>query len=146
MLVLDASVPVKWFVPEEGSDQAAVLLNGAKKLFAPSLIRVEVAAALTRKVRIGEVPASIIRPHCAAWPRMLDERIIELSPDEQDYPKAFELAFELKHPFQDCLYLSLALRLDAPLVTADRRFYETASPTYRNVRPLVPETAKKKRS
>jgi predicted nucleic acid-binding protein len=146
MLVLDASVPVKWFLPEEGSDQAAALLNGAKKLFAPALIRVEVGAALTRKVRIGEVPASVIRPHCVAWPRMLDQRIIELFSDELIYPRAVELAFELSHPFQDCLYLSLAIRLDAPLVTADRRFFDKASPTYRNVRPLVAETAKKKRS
>jgi predicted nucleic acid-binding protein len=143
MLVLDASVPPKWFAPEEGSVEAPRLLNGAAKLIA--LIRVEVAAALTRKVRQGEVSESVMRPKCERWPRMLDERIIELVPDEKDYANAVELAFELNHPFQDCLYLSLALRLGVPLITADRRFFEKASPSYRSVRPLIPDVAKKKR-
>lgn len=55
MVVLDASVPPKWFVPEDGSTEASSFLTSKQKLFAPALIRVEVAGELTRKVRNGEL-------------------------------------------------------------------------------------------
>jgi hypothetical protein len=42
MIVVDASIAVKRF------------LLGHEKLVAPTLIRIEVAAAITRKVRLGE--------------------------------------------------------------------------------------------
>lgn len=76
---------------------------------------------------------------------MLDQRIIELSPDEQDYAHAVELAIELNHAYQDCLYLAAALRLKAPLVTADVPFYLKASAGYRTVQPLFPGMLKKKK-
>src|SRR5438132_10679388 len=111
MIVVDASVAVKWLVPEHGSDDADRLLTGSQKLFAPELIRVEVAAALTRRFRNGKAPEVEVREDCARWPRLLAEGIITLTPAEQDYQEAVSLALQLKHPFQDCLYLALAERL-----------------------------------
>ncbi|SEB02759.1 hypothetical protein SAMN05444370_13222 [Rubrimonas cliftonensis] len=35
------------------------------------------------------------------------------------------MAIRLRHPVHDCSYLSLAERVDATLVTADRRFVAT---------------------
>ncbi|MCI0459641.1 MAG: type II toxin-antitoxin system VapC family toxin [Gemmataceae bacterium] len=145
MIVLDASVVVKWFVPEHGSAEAERLLTDPRKLFAPDLIRVEVAAALTRKVRLGEAPEPQIREHCANWPRMLAQGIVTLTPAEHDYPEAVALALQLKHPMQDCLYLALAQRLQAPLVTADPKFIEKVASIYPAVRPLTPTAPRKKR-
>jgi predicted nucleic acid-binding protein len=137
MTVVDASVAVKWLVPEDGSDEAERLLTTSQKLFAPDLIRVEVAAALTRRFRQGRAPEQEVREDCDRWPRLLAEGIITLTPAELDYPEAVALALQLKHPFQDCLYLALALRLQAPLVTADPKFIERAAGFYPNVTSLM---------
>src|SRR5262249_17520559 len=51
MIVLDASVAAKAYLEEPGSDEAIALLTGRENLLAPELIRVEVAAALLRRVR-----------------------------------------------------------------------------------------------
>ena len=39
------------------------------------------------------------------------------------------LAIEIGHPAYDCIYLALARRLGAPLVTADMRFVNRVAPT-----------------
>jgi predicted nucleic acid-binding protein len=41
-------------------------------------------------------------------------------------PRAIELAFDLQHPIYDCVYLALAEREKAALITADRRLIATA--------------------
>jgi predicted nucleic acid-binding protein len=143
MTVIDASVAVKWLVPEEGSDEADRLLSGSQKLYAPELIRVEVAAALTRRFRTGQTPAAEVREDCARWPEMLAEGILILTPVEEDYIEAVALALQLKHPFQDCLYLALAQRLKVPLVTADPKFIERTAGRYPSVRPLAAAARKK---
>lgn len=55
MLVVDASVAVKWFYPETDSDKAEKLLFSGKKLVAPEIIRIKVAAALTRLFRMQSI-------------------------------------------------------------------------------------------
>jgi predicted nucleic acid-binding protein len=45
LIVVDASVAAKWFLPEADSEAAGRLLTGRRKLLAPDLIRIEVAAA-----------------------------------------------------------------------------------------------------
>jgi predicted nucleic acid-binding protein len=50
MTVVDASVAVKWYFPEPGAEAAESVGLGSEELVAPALIRVEVAAAITRKV------------------------------------------------------------------------------------------------
>jgi predicted nucleic acid-binding protein len=48
MIVVDASVAAKWFLPEKGSSAALALQEGPSQLAAPDLIRMEVAAAITK--------------------------------------------------------------------------------------------------
>ena len=48
MMIVDANVVVKWFVPEAGSREAIALQSGPHNLAAPSLIRTEVAGAICR--------------------------------------------------------------------------------------------------
>ena len=52
-VVIDASVALKWFVEEQGTDQAAALLAGNDLLIAPDLIVAEVANAGWKAVRTG---------------------------------------------------------------------------------------------
>ena len=50
LVVLDASVAVRWVVEEEGSAEAAELLTRDLTWVAPRLLLTEVASALRRKV------------------------------------------------------------------------------------------------
>jgi predicted nucleic acid-binding protein len=136
MIVVDASVAAKWFLPEAGSDEATQLLSGTDKLIAPDLIRVEVAAAITRRVRLGELLEDEAMPICHAWLKALSDGVITLTPVEDDLAEAIKLALEIKHPLQDCLYLAVAIRLKAVLITSDPKFIERSSALYPLVRRL----------
>jgi predicted nucleic acid-binding protein len=136
VIVVDASVAAKWFLAEEETPQANALLHSTDKLVAPDLIRIEVHAAITRRFRNGEAPEAAVRLSCQDWADMLGQGLVTLLPTEEDDQAAIDLALQLKHPFQDCLYLALAQRLQAPLVTADPKFLGRAAKLYPQVRSL----------
>ena len=136
MIVVDASVAVKWLVPEDGQAAARELLSTGDPLLAPALIRVEVAAAIAGKVRFEEIDLQDGEGALRVWLQFLLAGQVTLVPDEADLAGAWQLATELKHPLQDCLYLALALRLRTPLITADKKFAEQARPVYSEVRLL----------
>lgn len=116
-LVVDASVACKWFVEEEGSSAAARLLNGDETLLAPDLIVAEVANALWRKRRVGQVSAEQSDEAVAVLPGFFSE----LAPAARLAARAFEIACDLDHPVYDCLYLALAEQAGARVVSADAR-------------------------
>lgn len=119
--VLDASVAVRWIVPEEGSEEAEALLRQPIGWLAPRLLLTETAGALRRKVIGGQ-----LRPEQA--PEALDvlmgavaDGTIRLAAEEQFIAAALMLALTLQHKLPDCVYLALAERTGAGLATADRR-------------------------
>lgn len=116
-LVVDASVALKWVLAEPGQAAADALLD--EDLIAPSLWLLEAASALWRRNLRGELSAG-----------EAEERLSELFsapvtsiPIEDDLSAAAALAQRLGHPVYDCLYLALAMREQAQVVTADRRFW-----------------------
>lgn len=115
-LAIDAGVAVKWLVEEDGSDAANRLLNGNKDLYAPRPMASEVANALRRKARLSEIDEA------DALMTGLSEMPVRWSADETVCADAVRLAVALDRPVYDCVYLALAHRLDARLVTADARF------------------------
>jgi predicted nucleic acid-binding protein len=54
-VVVDASVAIKWFVPEPLSKEAERLLGGGDALFAPDLLLIEFGNIVWKKVRLGEL-------------------------------------------------------------------------------------------
>jgi predicted nucleic acid-binding protein len=126
MIVVDASVIVKWFIPEVGDAPAKALLATADALVAPELARIEVASALVRKGLRQELARADVERTLRAWFGVLAGGQIVLLPNEDDIEAAAELALELLHPLPDCLYLAAAERLGAALVTADRVFAQRA--------------------
>ena len=117
MLVLDASVAVKWFVEEPGTAAAMALLAQDESLIAPDLVIVEVANVAWRHLMRGALQHSQLAHVPEAVPRMF----AELWPTMWLASRAFEIAAELRHPVYDCFYLALAESQDATLITADRR-------------------------
>jgi hypothetical protein len=117
-LVVDASVALKWLVLEDMSDLAKELSGAGDRLVAPRLIATEIANALARKTMQGMLTHNQARIHFNALPQFL--------PDLMDVDALIEAALEnacaLRHPIYDLIYLEAARRLDAQLITADRRF------------------------
>jgi predicted nucleic acid-binding protein len=115
--VIDASVAVKWVLPEAGSERAAALRAESESLVAPSLVAAEVGSAIWRAVARGDVRAA----DAVRDLRVAVAQFHQLVPLEQLAERALELANQLRHPIYDCFYLALAERERAPLITADDR-------------------------
>lgn len=126
MIVVDASVAVKWFLEEPASDEAGQLLEGKEGLTAPQLIRLEVAGAFTRRARAGQLESTDAQQLCTRWFDEVARGVVSLVDDAVLLPAAVAQALAIQHPLPDCLYLVLAEELGASLVTSDRRLAERA--------------------
>ena len=124
-LVVDASVAVKWLVEEEGSETAERLLRGNSDLHAPRLLASEVANALWRKARAGEIG----RGEAGMLVHAISEIPLHWYKDEELGGDAVRLALAFDRPVYDCVYLALAHRIGAQLVTADARFANALAAT-----------------
>ena len=96
MTVVDASVAVKWLTAEERRDAANRILEGADKLIGPALLRVETAAAITRKALLSEVTVQEAHEALEVWAAII-RGTLDLMPEDEDLPGALKLALELKH-------------------------------------------------
>ena len=125
ILVVDASVAVKWFVPfspdEANADMALTVLQrvaaGGVYLVQPPHFTAEVAAVLAR-----------LKPEKAASDLVellhIPQRLIESA---EVYSTALKLAKELKHHLFDTLYHAVALHTPgSTLVTADKVYFAKA--------------------
>ena len=117
MLVIDASIAVKWVVEEEGTPQA-LALRQQTKLIAPELLVAECANILWKKAARGELS----KEEALLAAKLLQSAEVELLPMRSLFETATNLAIELDHPAYDCIYLALAVENDCPFVTADDRF------------------------
>ncbi len=119
-LVVDASVAVKWFLPEIHSQAAERVLICGEKLSAPDPIWAEVGNALYKRVIRKEITleeASAILKDFLRFPLLT-----YASKSLLDAAWAFAGRFSLS--VYDSLYLALAAGLNCSLVTADKKFYD----------------------
>ncbi|HEX2556154.1 MAG TPA: type II toxin-antitoxin system VapC family toxin [Microvirga sp.] len=120
-LVLDASVAVKWYVNEAGTERALALLDDPRlELFAADIFRIEVVNALLRQLKVGQISDSAfedaVTDLALTTPRLV--------PSTEILDRAVDLARALAHPLYDCLYLASAERREAVMVTADAAFVQ----------------------
>ena len=120
-LVIDASVAVKWFLPENHSSEALLIrdkfVDGECKLIAPDLMLSELANVLwKRRESIDEATAlDIIRDLLALG--------VGLVPSEQIIVRAYRLASGHNRTVYDSMYLALAESRNCDMVTADERLF-----------------------
>jgi predicted nucleic acid-binding protein len=128
VVVVDASIALKWTINEVDSSTALTLLadwiNREIEIHAPSLLSYEVTNALYRRVRKGEIPFYDAR-------RGLTEiiyKVVEFDfPEEPDFNiRAIELGqlFGLPATY-DSHYLALAESKECELWTADLRLWNS---------------------
>lgn len=123
--VVDASVALKWFLPETDGIHARRLRGDEMDLVAPDLLYAEVGNALWKRVRRGELSSQQASEIAAALPRLA----IEVFPSRLLSGAALQIACSTGLTVYDSLYLAAALLTEARLVTADRRLYDVAMGT-----------------
>ena len=136
MIVVDASVAAKWYLAEPESTQALALLNSRNVLMAPDIIRPEVTSAITRAARTGRISTLQARNAAHSWLRHVQSELVVQEPAVTDIEAAIDLALTLGHGSMDCLYLAMAMRHAASLITADALFVRRSSPIYADIRSL----------
>lgn len=124
--VLDASVAVKLVVPEVGTAESLVALERPLRWVAPRLLVTEVASALRQKAAGNELSPIHAADALAATLDAIADGVVRLADDEALVQAALNLALALKHKVPDCLYLALAEREGATLLSADRKLLALA--------------------
>lgn len=135
VVVVDASLAIKWLVSEENSDKARAIsrswANAGIQTAAPYLMPVEVTNALHRRVVRGELTVEDAI-------RLLEYLLasgIELRDEPGLQVRALQLASRLRQgAVYDAHYLALAETLGCDFWTADQRFYRAAVSVTQNVR------------
>jgi len=119
--VVDASVGIKWFLPEIHSEAASRLqfLNAA--LHVPAFFNLELGSVVSKRVRRSELTPE----EGEAILKELKHVPLQKHSDDRLFKPAFVLALQTKQSLYDCLYLALAETIDGQVVTADHKFYSS---------------------
>jgi predicted nucleic acid-binding protein len=118
-VVVDASVAMKWLVSEVDSVIAERLLTSDYRLLAPDFIRLELANALWKRHRQGELDEAAV----ATVRHLVNTLPLHTETLGALVQPALTLALKHGRTVYDSLYLALAIREECQLVTADARFY-----------------------
>ena len=118
-LIVDASVAIKWVVPEEHSEEAYSLLAEGRDLRSPDLLWAESGNILWKKWRRKELTSQEVGELLTELRRYP----LRILPAEPLCDLAWEVAQRFDRSFYDSLYLALAVSDSCPFVTADRRLY-----------------------
>jgi predicted nucleic acid-binding protein len=126
---MDASVGIKLFLPEAGSEAAQELINRhaaepeACAIWVPDLFHVECANILWKAVGRGRL-STVAARNC-----LEDLGALRLNsvPTRELVGDALGLALKHGTSVYDATYAALAVRLGLPLVTADQRLREQLS-------------------
>lgn len=124
--VLDASVAIRFLVPEVGSEAALELFARGNEWRAPRLLLTEVAGALRRKTVAGELTPAFASSAIAALLRSVASGALRLHADEEIMRSALELSLQVGHKLPDCVYLAVAEEQAIGLATADIRLARLA--------------------
>jgi len=128
-LVIDASVLIKFFVPEVLSDKAEQLLarvgEGSVALFAPDLIYAEAGNTLWKKRRLKELTQFEVG-------KITDLAIsipLKVESSKDLFPLALGIAIAYGVTVYDALYLSMAKIYETQMITADRKLFDLIART-----------------
>lgn len=122
MIVLDASAVVEWLLGRPRAAQVTdQVLDPQQSLHAPHLIQIEVAHAVRRIVTSAEIGSS------RGAEALVD--LADLDVQLHDHSPLLPMIWHLRGRVSayDAAYVALAMALDAPLLTGDRRLARTVA-------------------
>jgi predicted nucleic acid-binding protein len=124
LVVVDASVAAKWFLPEDREalvSEALALLDEYDReevrFVVPDLFYVETASAIWKAVRVGRVSRAFGDQALV----LLTQRKFPTVPSLKLLDSAFQIATAFERTVYDSLYVALAVQAKAQLITADER-------------------------
>jgi predicted nucleic acid-binding protein len=129
---IDSSVIIKWFCngDEDSIDIAKFIYKKAQSrnfyLLSPELLIYELLNILRYKTDISKMEVGRIIQ------RILETQIIVLL-DSQIYLDAYEISREIEESIYDSIYIAVAKKFRAPLLTADQKLYKKAKSSGHNV-------------
>ncbi len=120
MIVADASVVLKWFLPDEPGTDAALELRmrhvlATDPVAVPTLLEYEVANTLALTPRLSEAEAM------EAWEALAEFDLFVCPTDSDQIRRAVRLARAAKVSVYDATYVALAEALRSDFVTADAK-------------------------
>ncbi len=128
-LVLDTSVAVKWYLPEDLHDEAIELLRRAEAgdadLLAPGTVQPEFFNALWWQHRREDLPLDRVRD---LWKQFALDPVVLYAPEEL-IPRAAEIALQTRVIIYDALFLALAENSETVVVTADGKLIKALEGT-----------------
>lgn len=125
IVVADASVAVKWYVPEIYTSEAEKLLNGSYEIHAPELILPEFGSIVWKKVRGKD----LTEPEATRIIDAFGKQNILFHSHRTLLNAAFAGAQASGQTVYDWSYLALAISLSCEFITADERFYNALKNT-----------------
>jgi len=139
VFVVDASLVIKWFVPEVESNFARQWLDAPHDFIAPDLLFPETGNTVWKKVRRGELSPD-------EGQRLVSDLsgiAVETVAMRGLLPDAHALALGTGITVYDATYLALAVRLATQVITGDDRFarrladHPQLAPHIRSLRDVV---------
>jgi len=124
LVIVDASVAVKWYLPETGESlvsEALALLDKYEReevrFAVPDLFYAETASAIWKAVRVGRALRAF-GDHALI---LLMQRKFPTVPTLKLLDNAFQIAADHGRSVYDSLYVALAVQTTSQLITADER-------------------------
>lgn len=123
--VLDASVGIKWFLPENLSQHAHILLEKEKGFEIPDLFLIEMDSIIAKRVRNGSL--NVIRAGEIA------STLRDISFMTTEYQSVNSVAFRIATAYYvslyDAIYIAVAVIKDKKMVTADKKLVRAVENT-----------------
>lgn len=119
-VVVDASVVIKWYLPEDHGEAALRLLDSPDELIAPDHLFAETTNAVWKAVRRRALSAE---EGFEIVERLDDEVEITLVSCRDLAADAYEIAVAYGRSVYDAMYVALAVDRNTRLITADDRLY-----------------------
>ncbi|SFF75490.1 Predicted nucleic acid-binding protein, contains PIN domain [Novosphingobium sp. CF614] len=138
MIVVDASLAVKWYLREALTFKALdILYEHGGGIIVPDLFVSEVTGALVRRANIDKARRPDSEIAIARFMGLFEtDALTAIRSAPETLTRAAALAMDLGHPLKDCIYLALAMERECPLVTADAKFAVKAREVWEAVRVL----------
>ncbi|HEX8265612.1 MAG TPA: type II toxin-antitoxin system VapC family toxin [Pyrinomonadaceae bacterium] len=123
--VVDASVSVKWYIPEIYEREATRILKGGHLFHVPELVQPEFSNIIWKKVRRGEITRAEGERIVTAFAR----KRWTIYPHKRIIKSAYTGSGATGQTVYDWTYLALAISLSCEFVTADEKFYKALENT-----------------